>query len=416
MLFDISLGLNNPISMSATKPNNTSHSATSQMLGYLYQMERALHWLASSREDTYVFIETDDDIVVKLQGGNSIRQIFEQDKISTRQSNSFTDSSENLWKTMAIWIDIVVDSDLDISDCRFILSTNTKSPKSSSFVNKISKAASEDEADKIYKELLAYAKGRYSNAKKKTPTQTKMNPFHEKFIKCDESIAKGLVKNIHLIENLEFNNRKDYKDMMRHMLQCPNTIPLNVLYSHLLGWITDIAITSWINNKTCKIHNEVFYERYSQFTAKYVAKPYFERTIDSLPISDIERAGHKSSHFVKQIEAIDADDDECLEAINDFIRQTSQKTLLALEGNVSSSDFEEYELELKDFWLQKSRQFYRRSVGNDSEIGYDLFSECKMFKGKLRGVEPDQRHTSRGTYHKLSDSKELGWHPKWKTI
>lgn len=402
--------------MSAIKPQTTSHSATSQMLGYLYQMERALYWLASSREDTYVFIETDDDIVVKLQGGDNIRQIFEQDKISTRKSNSFTDSSENLWKTISIWIDVVVNSNLDISDCHFILSTNTKSPKSSSFVNKISKAESIVESTTIYDELLNHAKSRYKNGKKLTSTQSKMNPFYEKFINCDSALAKGLVKNINLIENLEFNNRKDYKEMMRHILQCPNTIPLNVLYNYLLGWITDIAITSWINNETCKIHNEVFYDRYAQFTAKYITKPYFERTVDSLPISDIERAEHKSSHFVKQIEAINADDDECLEAINDFIRQSSQKTLLALEGNVSSSDFEEYELELKDFWLQKSRQFYRRSIGTDTEIGYDLFSECKMFKGKLRGVEPDQRHTSRGTYHKLSDSKELGWHPNWKTI
>ncbi len=144
------------------------------MLGYLYQMERALYWLVTSDSEGYVFIETDDDIVVKRKKGMQLETIFEQDKISTVGSNNFTDASENLWKTLTIWIDNVKRLNLNPSKCGFILSTNTESPKKTSFVRRISDANTISEASDVYDVLHKYASKKYASKSNLSTTQKKM--------------------------------------------------------------------------------------------------------------------------------------------------------------------------------------------------------------------------------------------------
>ncbi len=78
------------------------HSAPGQMLGYLYQIDRALLWLSMCPPNSVVSIETDDDIVIDIKNGKKINQIFEQDKSSIGKRNPFSDKSKDLWKTSKI--------------------------------------------------------------------------------------------------------------------------------------------------------------------------------------------------------------------------------------------------------------------------------------------------------------------------
>ena len=79
-------------------------SAKGQMYGYLYQIDRALLWLSRCPDDSIVSIETDDDIVVRLENGDSIETIYEQDKASVKKRYPFTNTNVNLWKTLSNWL------------------------------------------------------------------------------------------------------------------------------------------------------------------------------------------------------------------------------------------------------------------------------------------------------------------------
>ena len=64
------------------------HGADGSILGFLYQIERALLWLSASPDDAVVGIEVDEDITVRLTQGEEIHTIYEQAKHSVQPKNS----------------------------------------------------------------------------------------------------------------------------------------------------------------------------------------------------------------------------------------------------------------------------------------------------------------------------------------
>ncbi|MEO3402538.1 DUF3732 domain-containing protein [Mucilaginibacter sp. CAU 1740] len=87
---------------------NNLHSADGSILGFLYQIERALVWLSSSDIETFVGVEVDDDITVKLIDGDDITNIYEQAKHSQTSRIPYSDRSVDLWKTLSIWVEAAV--------------------------------------------------------------------------------------------------------------------------------------------------------------------------------------------------------------------------------------------------------------------------------------------------------------------
>ena len=77
------------------------HTASGQALGYFFQLERAMSWLAKSPIGSVVGIETEDDVVVKLLNGESI---YEQDKSSTSSTFPFSINRKDFWNTLNIWL------------------------------------------------------------------------------------------------------------------------------------------------------------------------------------------------------------------------------------------------------------------------------------------------------------------------
>lgn len=91
--------------------NKNPHSADAAALGFLYQAQYALLrlWNETS-DDAVVFLETLDDVVLKVNG----ETILEQLKHSlSEKPPAITLASLNLWKTLKAWIDVL--SELDLS-------------------------------------------------------------------------------------------------------------------------------------------------------------------------------------------------------------------------------------------------------------------------------------------------------------
>ena len=102
----------------------TSHTAPGQAAGYMFQPERALYWLATSPALT-VGIETEDDVVVHLQNGSSVR---EQDKSTISGRVPFGDRSKDLWNTLGIWVDAASAKQIDLETCLLLLVGAARGP------------------------------------------------------------------------------------------------------------------------------------------------------------------------------------------------------------------------------------------------------------------------------------------------
>lgn len=75
--------------------NTVIHNAPGQMLGYLFQLERAVFWLSNLNSGGMVGIECGDDVVVKEIEYSGITK-YEQDKSSMTKGAPYTDLSKDL--------------------------------------------------------------------------------------------------------------------------------------------------------------------------------------------------------------------------------------------------------------------------------------------------------------------------------
>src|SRR6266508_1930165 len=94
--------------MPSANMESTQHSAAGSAAGYLYQCQAALIELLRrgwEEPDLVLFLEALDD--VEIQGGDARESL--QIKHHTGGSGSLTDASVDLWRTFAVWLDILPD-------------------------------------------------------------------------------------------------------------------------------------------------------------------------------------------------------------------------------------------------------------------------------------------------------------------
>ena len=70
---------------------------------------------------------------------------------------------------------------------------------------------------------------------------------------------------------------------------------------------------------------------------------------------------------------IDADDDEKISAINDYLRASSEKTRFAKEANITVKDWRQFEDNLTDRWNTIFKPTCKLSQStSDEKIGYEI--------------------------------------------
>lgn len=388
--------------MAKATPNDP-HSAKGQMLGYLYQIDRALHWLSKSSSGGIITIETDDDVVARMKNGEKIESIFEQDKSSIRKGNPYSDKGVNLWKTLSIWLDLVDTKNPNLDNSQFILATNV--PIKRKCVAKTIHQSFEDrECEAVLKNLKNIAS---------KPSKT-LKPYIEKVFSYGEDKIKSLIPRISLHDNDYSNDRADFRDTIRRNLKIGADTPFLPIYDSLTGWITNKLIDSWTTGQNPEFKPEDMWKLKDRKIAEYKKRGFFEQTVDNLPISVLDIQKQRGSNFVKQLELISMEDYEVIDAINDYLRSAMERTRYAVHGRLTKKDFELFDTSLEERWKVIFRRKNRLSNNSLEDTGYDIYSESINFKEKLAGIETEQYYTTRGAYHRLSNENNIGWHPLWK--
>ncbi|WP_417873941.1 ABC-three component system protein [Xanthomarina gelatinilytica] len=382
----------------------TVHDAQGQMLGYLFQIERAVFWLSDLKPGGFVGVECGDDIVIKKNvSGNS--EFYEQDKSSISTKLPFADLSSDLWKTLGIWLNKVKTDSIDLEECHFFMVSNRKIP-TSRLVWKFSDAKNDDELDncvKLLKSIGATHKG-------------KMAPTIANVLAFNDTDLKALIKKIQVFDNSSSKN-VIYKEGIRNNMKIGKDIPFDNIYQNFIGWAFDKIVNSWNNKTDAWLEVDAFVSLSNRLITQYSNRPFIERTIDNLPVSKGDIKKHKTENFVKQLEHIDADEDEKIMAINDYLRASSEKTRFAKEANITIQDWRQFEENLVDRWSMIFKPTCKLSNSlSDEKKGYEIYYKTLTHKEKLCGIETEQNYTTRGAYHRLANKISIGWHPLWKKL
>lgn len=128
----------------------------------------------------------------------------------------------------------------------------------------------------------------------------------------------------------------------------------------------------------------------------------------------IETEYNALRRFVKQLDIIDCDYNDKIEAISDYLRACVNRSLWAEKGFVPYNFFDNYEDDLRRVWKDEKEliEIVHENF-EDVKKGKLLYSKCKTKNIPLNSLSVPLFFVP-GCYHVLSDEMIIGWHPEFK--
>ncbi len=377
----------------------TKHAVPATAAGFLFQFRRAVAILAAAPNGVVVGIETLDDVASEYADGGLV---LEQDKFTTG-GNPLGDSSKNLLGTLSTWLAALLAGEISLENTRFLLVTNAVCR--SGLVRQIADASSEEAARRCLDAVMGI--GETSEPKQRLLALLADQRGQDIFL--------GLCQAVKLVDGEASSG-----DAAAECLQISSAFESQraSIFQHLCGWISDVAFQAWAERKPCRIAKQNFINQLDAILKQLNREKRRERPERLLPVSDDDIARQKDAVFVRQVGLV-TDDASCkTEAICDYLRCITEKTRLSEEGEITNEDWIDFGDRLKRRWNNIWRRNNTLSDETEKEIGFRTMNDVLSpdHHTDLAGEQTTQAYLANGTYHRLSDEKIIGWHPRYREL
>lgn len=399
---------------------NTGHDAKGAKgfdYQFLYFINRLLK-MADKRDD--VSYEKYDDVSMSSEEGLVYFQLKHTIGGRNQKTVNLSLRDYDLWKTLAVWIDITNKQDEDkridfLENNSFVLVTN-KNPVNNPFWMELQKyqkgEMSFDELKKFYTKVYdetGESKRKEVNGQKGKTTKD--------YIKCliDFDYADQLLKSMSICFE------PDLKSEILESLELNKNIPLKNVeeaYQELLGMIRDKYYSDLKNSYTREEFSKVF----DRICQKYRERKFtFKRnTMTKLPPHLEDQV------FIKQlmdVEDISLEDDPLIVEYTmekfDYINSIRVATK---NDDVSEEEVENVRADAVRYWRQKYKHYMGRINPDDNdkiiEKASDLLNDIR--DKNIYFVEKEiESYFSNGCFYYLSDKDsehepQIGWRPGWE--
>ncbi len=386
------------------KTLSDKYSAAGPMLGYLYQCRYALLRSLEEGRNTAglsVSIERFDDVAFD-RAGEPV------DLIQTKHHGTpgdLSDSSVDVWKTLQIWMDRIVDDPVGASDIRFVLLT-TSTAAAGSAIECLRTADNRDDINATAQLTEVAITSRNQNTKK----------TREQFLEMTSSQKMLLISRIWVFDNAP--SIIDVEDELGDFLRF--AAPMNKrasLLAHLEGWWfsrTIIALSDPAHNSIplTTIEDKVFEISNS---LKMDGLP-LDETIDAMdPVTALPS---DDLLLIKQLNLVGASEQTAKIALRDYFRAFAQRSRWARENLLLDREVERYDRSLTEDWEHEFTALCEDVEGQAEQEkrikGRELLRWANRVVRPLRGR--DEMWLSRGSYQMLADTTSIGWHPEFRKM
>lgn len=376
-----------------------THTASGQALGYFFQLERALSWLAKSDYGSIIGIETEDDVVVKLSNGGSI---YEQDKNSTSKNSPFRINSSDFWKTLLIWLKALENHEIDQSaPISFYLVTN--------------KIVTDELIIELHNAIDKQSVIEVVNQLRKTAVNTPdgISKFVDSVLQYNDDQLAFLIKRISLIDGSKSFDRSKIKSDLQLPVE-----DSDYYITHLLGFILETCINAWRNLKPALIYRDDFVRLKNKLIQDHLNDTFNE---ESIKIADIAISNEKeiNNQYIKQLQLINLKDSKIIEAIEDYLKGSKTRTVMATKGYIWEEAFNNAHKELIKRWesiYNQTKRLQGPYKWTDEEVGQDVLDKTLEYKVQINGYPTRTYSLTRGSYHLLANDLSVGWHPDYETL
>lgn len=399
---------------------NTGHD-TKGAKGFDYQFLYFINRLLKMVEKgDVVFYEKYDDVSMSSDEGLVYFQLKHTIGGSNQKTVNLSLRDHDLWKTIAVWIDITNKQDKDkridfLESNSFVLVTN-KNPVNNPFWMELQKyqkgEMSFDELKKFYTKVYdetGESKRKEVNGQKGKTTKG--------YIKCliDFDYADQLLKSMSICFE------PDLKKEILESLELNKNIPLKNVeeaYQELLGMIRD----KYYSDQKDSYTREEFSKVFDRICQKYRERKFtFKRnTMTKLPPHLEDQV------FIKQlmdVEDISLEDDPLIVEYTmekfDYINSIRVATK---NDDVSEEEVENVRADAVRYWRQKYKHYMGRINPDDNdkiiEKASDLLNDIR--DKNIYFVEKEiESYFSNGCFYYLSDKDsehepQIGWRPGWE--
>lgn len=396
--------------MSLQPKQQTPFSAGDPALGYLYQVRLALllalERLPQEEDGFFVYLETLDDVVFKSKGTPAELLQLKHHK---KKDKNLTDRSEDLWKSLRVWIEGRKSKAIPHNAKLFLITTRCAGKRS--LVQYLLKE-NRDETEAINR-LRKIVTPEESKKQKKLRRNEKI---YELFRNLKPEEQTELVHSITI-----FPDTPNITDLDRKLQSCIYYIAprdhQKSLLEGLEGW--------WYRRSIQCIDDPSLFRIYSGEIDSKIKDLREEYHTDSLPIyedifgTEVDKSEYEKSIFVEQAKLAKISEKRILTAIRDYYRAFEQRSRWLREELLYISDLEKYERRLKEQW---EIAFDRIT----DELGVEAAESAKIKAAKkiyawmedqdypLRPRMQESSSITRGSFQILSEKLDIGWHPDFE--
>ncbi|MBI6150814.1 hypothetical protein JEP92_01815 [Serratia surfactantfaciens] len=373
-------------------------SALGQYLGYTLQTWRMLSYLLGSRPGMIVSLEEFDDISVFCPQKGII---LEQDKSSISGNNPISNSSIDLWKTIYNWIVLIEEKKVEVARTKFKLYTRNR--HESELIELFDKATNDDESFTAINKAMSIIE----NISNKT-----LDKYLDKISKTEKNNLVSIIKNFTYL-----HGGGDLNEEIRVEISSLIGVPPEYavpLREHLLGWINGIITNKIEKERKVSISFEIFKKEIDAIVRKLDRKTIISSLVGECKVNEL--GDYKNSTFIKQLNIINCDENEIIQAAIYKRRAEDNVIKWSEAGLVHQSSYIEFNSSLKMAWQNHSgiEKIVNPTVSKVN-LGRLILLKCFNEKIKLQGMDTEHYFIP-GSYHQLSNSLEIGWHPEYKKL
>jgi hypothetical protein len=386
--------------------DNSQHSAAASATGYLYQCQAALLELLRRGWDEpqlVLFLETLDD--VEIRGGDAREAL--QIKHHAGAAGSLSDSSVDLWRTVAVWLDtlpLLAPGEKAV----FTLVTTGQAPEgSAASLLRERRLGGRDEAAALG--LLEAAAS--------TSTNRETAKARTRFLKVPTN------ERLRLMEAVEVRDEQPpigdfYVELERLLPRVFRREHRDDFLAQLEGWwfrqCRRLLTERGAGVSAEDLTNEINRIR-DGYTEGNLPPP-----LDPAKLNEAELAGYADEPFVKQLEWIAYSNDQIVAAIHDYYNAEAERSRWSRIGLLGLGDLESYERRLVETWrlafLDTVRELAEQTDTESAKqaagrtLLYQLRTQDRV---RIRPRFSDEMITH-GTLHALAnrargDRQQIGW-------
>lgn len=374
------------------------HSAPGQYLGFALQPVRVFHHLLTCPRGAKVSLEFQDDVAVHYADGSLC---LEQTKSALRQ-NPISDWAEDLWKAFNNWLTMLNAAECQADTTRFRI-----------FVTPAKKGA--------FAETLAAAKSGEDIAAALAAIKLKLGKLKSAPV-CAvhlQALLDATVEHQHgLVGNFELEAHvSDPLDSIRDVLR-PSIAEahIDIIVRSGIGQAKQAMDRLIQRGEKAILDADAFRRDFHAFIRQNNLPGLLASITESPSESVVAGVAAARPVFVRQLELIDANDDDRLRAVSDYLRASADRVDWAERGEIFSGSL--------DGWDEDLVKRHAMAKGDVADLhgekpapvqGRLIYRQCAQHQAPLEGrVVPG--HFVHGSYNDLADRRRLGWHGDYHAL